>query len=230
MFFETTWNMKKLLYLFIALTTIMGTISCKSQGNKNDSQVAATDSLTNEEADTDHEPWKVRDQTSEEGVTQLLNLFYGMDNGDSYYSYQGINCILDTLPGILRWEKFGTWRQRLDHIKFEVSLCLYVDSVFPTQAIAHSIAVHTDTILRREFCYYISDKRVPRMNLKRIRTGKDLTDLCNRFFDIQDKRKKTMTPKDDALQQALPFRVALVNCQVYNDEKYSIYILESRVA
>jgi hypothetical protein len=68
------------------------------------------------------------------------------------------------------------------------------------------------------------------MNLKRIRTGKDLTDLCNRFFDIQDKRKKTMTPKDDALQQALPFRVALVNCQVYNDEKYSIYILESRVA
>ena len=49
----------------------------------------------------------------------LLDLFYGMTGGEEGdRSYRGTLCVLDSIPGVIRYEDFGTWRFQYDPYQY----------------------------------------------------------------------------------------------------------------
>lgn len=162
----------------------------------------------------------------------LQDLFYGMTGDDPEdRSYQGTCCILDSLPGVIRYEDFGTWRFQYDPYQYEASLCVYVDEEFPSEAIASSLAVHADTTINYYFIPWIREDNfvAPHPDYGKMRESRDFVEFFKDCFAKSDSVMGVKTEEERSYEWSLPFRVALVLCRIYSLDGFATYILETSV-
>ena len=150
----------------------------------------------------------------------LLDLFYGMTGGvEGDCSYRGTCCILDSIPGVIRYEDFGEWREPDEQRWYESSLILYVDETFPSVAIARKLAIHADSVLNDYF--YCGSTPLP----DNMRTGKDFVGFFRSRFVEADSVMGLKNEDKDSLEVFYPYRLAVVICRIYK----TTYILETSV-
>ena len=162
----------------------------------------------------------------------LLDLFYGMTGGEEDdRSYRGTCCVLDSIPGVIRYEDFGTWRFQYDPYQYEASLCVYVDEQFPSEAIARSLAVHADTTIYNYFIPWVRDDNfvAPHPDQGKMREGRAFVEFFKECFAMSDSVMGVKTEEERSYVWSLPFRVALTLCRIYSRETYATYILETSV-
>lgn len=162
----------------------------------------------------------------------LLDLFYGMTGGEEDdRSYRGTFCVLDSIPGVIRYEDFGTWRFQYDPYQYEASLCVYVDEQFPSEAIARSLAVHADTTIYNYFIPWVRDDNyvAPHPDYGKMRDGRAFVEFFKDCFAKSDSVMGVKTEEERSFECSLPFRVALTLCRIYSRETYATYILETSV-
>lgn len=153
--------------------------------------------------------------------TTLLDLFYGMD--------PDTGCVLDSMPGILKFEKKSLWRKSYDPYKYDASLCIYMDSVFPSNLIREQVMCHLDSLLQELFVGYCIGGIPTSLHdsINNCESSEDFSNYCSSIFDYVD--NLCSAEDSDTLYLILPFRVALVACRVYNDEDVATYIFEASV-
>ena len=162
----------------------------------------------------------------------LLDLFYGMTGGEEDdRSYCGTLCVLDSIPGVIRYEDFGTWRFQYDPYQYEASLCVYVDEQFPSEAIARSLAVHADTTIYNYFIPWVRDDNfvAPHPDYGKMRESRACVEFFKECFAMSDSVMGVKTEEERSYVWSLPFRVALTLCRIYSRETYATYILETSV-
>ena len=162
----------------------------------------------------------------------LLDLFYGMTGGEEGdRSYRGTCCVLDSIPGVIRYEDFGTWRFQYDPYQYEASLCVYVDEQFPSEAIARSLAVHADTTINYYFIPWVRDDNfiAPHPDYGKMREGRAFVEFFKECFAKSDSVMGVKSEEERSFECSLPFRVALTLCRIYSREAYATYILETSV-
>lgn len=161
----------------------------------------------------------------------LLDLFYGMTGRIEDRSYRGTCCILDSIPGVIRYEDFGTWRFQYDPYQYETSLCVYVDEQFPSEAIARSLAVHADTTINYYFITWVRDDNfvAPHPDYEKMKEGRAFVEFFKECFAKSDSVMRVKTEEERSYEWSLPFRVALTLCRIYSRETYVTYILETSV-
>lgn len=166
--------------------------------------------------------------------TTLLGLFYGMEEeGDAI-------CPIDTLPGILKLECMSSWKTGeyiedvTDAFKYDVTLRVYVDSIYPTEQVMRTVAVKVDRMFQRDFIDYIRNNEYVSccdymdnlLNFGNIRNGVELRDYFSRWFDEFDKNRNV---GKDSLEGICPLRYSLVACRLFENEKVVTYLFESSV-
>ena len=162
----------------------------------------------------------------------LLDLFYGMTGGEEGdRSYRGTFCVLDSIPGVIRYEDFGTWRFQYDPYQYEASLCVYVDEQIPSEAIARSLAVHADTTINYYFIPWVRDDNfiAPHPDYGKMREGRAFVEFFKECFAKSDSVMGVKSEEERSFECSLPFRVALTLCRIYSREAYATYILETSV-
>lgn len=150
----------------------------------------------------------------------LLDLFYGMTGGvEGDCSYRGTCCILDSIPGVIRYEDFGEWKEPDEQRRYESSLILYVDESFPSEAIARKLTIYADSIFNEY--YYQGSTPLP----DNMRTGKDFVRFFRSRFLEADSVMGLKNEDKDSLEVFYPYRLAVVICRIYK----TTYILETSV-
>lgn len=163
----------------------------------------------------------------------LLGLFYGMEEeGETF-------CPIDTLPGILKLNRQAIWRTGgyidvSNAFNYDITMRVYVDSIYPTEQVMRTVAVKMDRMFQRDFVDYIrnyefvscGDYMENLLNFGYIRSGADLRDYFGRWFDELDKFKKA---EKDSLGDFWPLRYSLVACRIFENKKVATYLFESSV-
>lgn len=156
-----------------------------------------------------------------------MDLFYGME---SHYSKDpNTRCVLDSIPDILKLEKRSIWGNEYDSLKYEASLCIYMDSDFPSIPIQEQVMYNLDSMLQPDFVEYCIGS-IPESlhdSLKECKSSEDVLNYCSSVFNYADTYSRV--GDTDSFGTISPFRVALVACRIYNDEDVATYIFESSV-
>ena len=84
----------------------------------------------------------------------LLDLFYGMER-DSSGKYH--DSVLDTIPGLLHREYEALWCYHPDSLKFNMSIGIYMDSVYPSEPVRKYLFEKMDSTVKEGFAYDVSD-------------------------------------------------------------------------
>lgn len=159
--------------------------------------------------------------------TSLLDLFYGMDK-DSGGNYK--DNTLDTVRGLKYWECSNMWSHLGDSIKFEMSLGVYMDSVFPSIAVRRVILDKLNEVIPTAFDYDLNEEQLSLLkesdkswdNFEDFRSGwKTLFDWLT---DLNGH-----TPPRDSLPETIGSRGCAVAHILYEDRKYATYIIEMSV-
>ena len=166
--------------------------------------------------------------------TTLLGLFYGMEEeGDAA-------CPIEDLTGLLKLECQASWKTGeyiedvTDAFKYDVTLRVYVDSIYPTEQVMRTVAVKMDRMFQRDFVDYIrnyeyvscDDYMDNLLNFGNIRSGAELRDYFCRWFDEYNKVKNAA---QDSLGDIWPLRYSLVACRLFENAKVATYLFESSV-
>lgn len=164
--------------------------------------------------------------------TTLLGLFYGMEEeGDAA-------CPIEDLTGLLKLECQASWKTGeyiedvTDAFKYDVTLRVYVDSIYPTEQVMRTVAVKMDRMFQRDFVDYIrnyeyvscDDYMDNLLNFGNIRSGAELRDYFCRWFDEYNKVKNAA---QDSLGDIWPLRYSLVACRIFENGKIATYLFES---
>ena len=167
--------------------------------------------------------------------TTLLDLFYGMDDVD-----QPSTCALDSLPGLLKLDCRSNWKTAdeiedvIESLGYEASLCVYCDSLFPTEQVLRTVAVKLDRLFQNDFVTYLkhneqfncSDQLDNLLNFGNVNNGNDLIDYFQTWFKFIDEEKKQ---NSDTIELIPDLRVCIVACRIYEDSQYVTYLFESSV-
>ena len=167
--------------------------------------------------------------------TTLLDLFYGMDDVD-----QPSTCVLDSLPGLLKLDCRSNWKTAdeiedvIESLRYEASLCVYCDSLFPTEQVLRTVAVKLDRMFQNDFVTYLkyheqfncSDQLDNLLNFGNVNNGNELIDYFHAWFEQIDEEKKLNC---DSVDHIPDLRVCLVACRIYEDSQLITYLFESSV-
>lgn len=80
----------------------------------------------------------------------LFDLFYGMEQ-DSMGRYADAR--LDTIPGLIHKECKSVWYIPSDREKFEMTMGLYIDEAFPSNAVRNAIFEKLNAVIPEGFAY-----------------------------------------------------------------------------
>lgn len=162
--------------------------------------------------------------------TTLLDLFYGMEKHYSSTGHRG--CVLDSIPGVLNLDIESNWiTYGIDGenpYQYNCSFCVYVDSIFPTQAVADKVSHILESLIDIYFVgYFLEEGEIPIIS-DPVSTGHDI--LCNaskRFSSLDSSRR--ISADQDTLPSIFAFRTSFVAFKVFGNDSISTYLFESSV-
>ena len=186
-------------FLFIILDTFLCVcLSCVQHGQNQDPESQVPDS-----------------------IAPFLELFYGMDK-DEQGNY--VDSILDTIPGLLKFEKSAMWCNPEDSMKYNASMGLYIDTVFPSQKIESELLSLADSLLRVDDSDNSVWDAMPRFDA----CGDSVTtsSFLEFWSNLYDKVAVAKAPpKHSAFPQVLDFRWCTVIHKIYEDENVTTYLV-----
>lgn len=92
----------------------------------------------------------------ENSPASFLDLFYGMEeNANGEY----VDSVLDTLPEIIHKEFSSIWYIPSDSVRFEMSLGIYLDNEYPSDAVRETVFKKLNSIIPEGFSYDIDNKQ-----------------------------------------------------------------------
>ena len=156
-----------------------------------------------------------------DSIAPFLGLFYGMDK-DEHGNY--VDSILDVIPCLHKFEKSAIWCNPEDSMKYNASMGLYIDTVFPSPKIRSVLLSLTDSLLRVEESDNHVWNKMPRF------AAYDDRFTISSFLDfwsiLYDKVAITKAPpKHSDFPQVLDFRWCVVIHKIYEDDKVATYLV-----
>ncbi len=169
---------------------------------------------------------KLSQETINPKTRTLLALFYGMEhNSGQYY-----DLVLDSIPGLLHREYEALWCNHVDSIKFNMSIGIYMDSVYPSEPVRKYLFKKIDSAVKEGFAYDVSDD-----DLYLLAKGPSSQTTAIAYLDKWGHIFQQLTSKkryDDSCS-IYPYVVGSRGCtvchKIYEDSLCVTYILEESV-
>lgn len=156
----------------------------------------------------------------------LLDLFYGMKKDSGKYH----DSVLDTIPGLLHREYEALWCYHPDSLKFNMSIGIYMDSIYPSDPVRKYLFEKMDSDVKEGFAYDVSDN-----DLNLFVRGASLQTSATSFLDKwehifqQFTSKKRCDESCYAYHNIVGSRGCTVCHKIYEDSLWVTYILEESV-
>lgn len=170
-------------------------------------------------------------------VTQgsWLELSIGMGtvggNENEFSRYECTVPELDGVEGIIGQELEATWYKQ-DYSEpacYRCTLGLYVDSIFPSEAVFRQVELGIDTLLTQSFCYNDELEDLKKHLAQRTgyapKSAQDILDRAKLIFS-QFTKKNSQMKTDSAGFKLFEARVCIVAHRIYDKGDYASYIIE----
>lgn len=155
-----------------------------------------------------------------DSIAPFLGLFYGMDK-DAQGNY--VDSILDTIPGLQKFEKSAMWSYRSDSVKYLASMGLYIDGRFPSEQIKEQMLSLADSLLRFEDADTTQLFNLPRFSISNESASvQTFLTTWSKTFDETSKIRHNAS--DSTFMRVSDLRWCVVIHKIYEDEKFATFL------
>lgn len=164
---------------------------------------------------------------TETNDSSFLGLFYGMEqNADEEY----MDPVLDTIPEITHKEFSSIWYIPSDSVRFEMTLGIYLDNEYPSDAVRETVFKKLNSIIPEGFSYDIDDrqKQLLKRGVKTTQSVKSFLDGWGNLFNRVSKLNG-YNPKFANYPMIIGSRGCAVCHKIYEDSLWATYIIEMSV-
>ncbi len=169
---------------------------------------------------------KLSQETINPKTETLLSLFYGMEQDSGrYYDLE-----LDSIPGLLHREYEALWCNHADSIKFNMSIGIYMDSVYPSEPVRKYLFKKMDYAVKKGFADDVSDD-----DLNLLAKGSSSQTTAIAYLDKWGHIFQQLTSKNrydescSIYSDVVGSRGCTVCHKIYEDSLWVTYILEESV-
>ena len=153
-----------------------------------------------------------------------LELFYGMadwyDDRDTFS-----DPVLDNIPGLLHKELYFGVCDAEDSIRYPLSVGIYLDEMFPSDAVRNNVLLRMDSIISQ--LYSVIDNNERSFDFSLIKSGGEYLDMWQSFFDFRYGKNADVTEYASNFPLVPGIRLCIVVHQVASEENYATYLMES---
>lgn len=231
----------KIKVIGINVAFVLSTLiaSCYFSVSSNASDRIFDDIYTKSQSDSCDEPKAIHDSSVENqnvdfllsGTrskdTSFLGLFYGMEkNEDEEY----MDPVLDIIPEITHKEFSGIWYIPSDSVRFEMTLGIYLDNEYPSDAVRETVFKKLNSIIPKGFSYDIDDRQKQLLNrgVKTTQSIKSFLDGWGALFNRVSKLNG-YNPKFSHYPLIMGSRGCAVCHKIYEDSLWATYIIEMSI-
>ena len=180
------------------------------------------DNLTNNAPNYKRQNIDFKIPGKDDAHTNLLGLFYGMEkNSDGEF----VNPVLDIIPEMTHKEFSSTWYKPLDSVRFEMTLGIYLDNRYPSDAVCETVFKKLNLIIPDGFSYDIDQKQE-----SLLKSGVETTQSVKSFLDgwrnlfNKVSRLNGYGPKYANYPMIVGARGCAVSHKIYEDSIWATYI------
>lgn len=158
----------------------------------------------------------------------LLDLFYGMEK-DSTGNYLD-DPVLSAIPGLIHKEYAATWCIPSDSVRFEMTMGIYADKSYPSDAVRNVLFRKLNTVISEGLSYDSDEKQMSL--LKRGVKCNQSTDSYLRGWQNLFNKVTAMNGYNSSFSDypvIVGSRVCVVCHKIYEDSKQATYIVEKSI-
>ena len=159
--------------------------------------------------------------------TTLLDLFYGMNkNSEGEY----FDSVLDVIPGLIHREYKSIWYHPYDSVRYEMTLGIYMDDQYPSDAVKETIFKKLNTVIPEGFDYDTNEKQKSLLN-RGVNPNTSVENFLNSWEVIFNKVSELNGYSEKYAQYPMVAgsRGCAVCHKVYEDSIWASYIVEMSV-
>lgn len=159
--------------------------------------------------------------------TNFLGLFYGMEkNSDGEF----VDSVLDIIPEITHKEFSSIWYKPLDSVRFEMTLGIYLDNEYPSDAVRKTVFKKLNSIIPEGFSYDINHRQesLLKSGVATMQSVKGFLDSWGNLFN-KVSRLNGYGPKYANFPLIIGSRGCAVCHKIYEDSIWTTYIIEMSV-
>lgn len=185
------------------------------------------DNLTNNAPNFEKQNIDFRIPQKDDTHTNFLDLFYGMEkNSDGEY----VDSVLDTIPEITHKEFSSIWCKPLDSVRFEMTLGIYLNNEYPSDAVRETVFKKLNSIIPEGFSYDIDHRQesLLKSGVATMQSVKGFLDGWEFLFN-KVSRLNGYGPKYANFPMIIGSRGCAVCHKIYEDSMWVTYIIEMSV-
>lgn len=159
--------------------------------------------------------------------TSFLGLFYGLEkNADGEY----MDSVLDTIPEVTHKEFSSIWYIPSDSVRFEMTLGIYLDKEYPSDAVRKTVFQKLNSIIPDGFSYDI-DNRQESILKSGVNTTQSVKSFLDGWENLFNKVSKLngYNPKFANYPMIVGSRGCAICHKIYEDSLWATYIIEMSV-
>lgn len=181
------------------------------------------DNLTNNAPNFEKQNIDFRIPQKDDTHTNFLGLFYGMEkNSDGEF----VDPVLDIIPEITHKEFSSIWYKPLDSVRFEMTLGIYLDNEYPSDAVRKTVFKKLNSIIPDGFSYDIDKKQESLLKIG-VETTQSVKSFLDGWVDLFNKvsRLNGYGPKYANYPMIVGSRGCAVSHKIYEDSIWATYMI-----
>lgn len=185
------------------------------------------DNLTNNASNFERQNIDFKIPVKDDAHTNFLGLFYGMEkNSDGEF----VDPVLDIIPEITHKEFASIWYKPIDSVRFEMTLGIYLDNRYPSDAVRETVFKKLNSIIPDGFSYDIDNKQesILKSGVETTQSVKSFLDGWGNLFN-KVSRLNGYGPKYANYPMIVGSRGCAVSHKIYEDSIWATYIIEMSV-
>ena len=185
------------------------------------------DNLTNNASNFERQNIDFKIPVKDDTHTNFLGLFYGMEkNSDGEF----VDPVLDIIPEITHKEFSSIWYKPIDSVRFEMTLGIYLDNRYPSDAVRETVFKKLNSIIPDGFSYDIDNKQesILKSGVETTQSVKSFLDGWGNLFN-KVSRLNGYGPKYANYPMIVGSRGCAVSHKIYEDSIWATYIIEMSV-
>ena len=185
------------------------------------------DNLTNNAPNFERQNIDFKIPVKDDAHTNFLGLFYGMEkNSDGEF----VDPDLDIIPEITHKEFSSIWYKPIDSVRFEMTLGIYLDNRYPSDAVRETVFKKLNSIIPDGFSYDIDNKQesILKSGVETTQSVKSFLDGWGNLFN-KVSRLNGYGSKYANYPMIVGSRGCAVSHKIYEDSIWATYIIEMSV-
>lgn len=185
------------------------------------------DNLTNNAPNFEKQNIDFKIPEKDDAHTNFLGLFYGMEKN---FNGEYVDSFLDTIPEITHKEFSNIWSKPLDSVRFEMTLGIYLDNEYPSDAVRETVFKKLNSIIPEGFSYDIDNRQesLLKSGVATMQSVKGFLDGWECLFN-KVSRLNGYGPKYANFPMIIGSRGCAVCHKIYEDSIWVTYIIEMSV-